>query len=145
MTDWPGRHCRFFYSLITRRTPLYSEMATTGALVNGVVARPLDFTLQEYPVEPQLGGSNPADLAHCARPAAQWSYAEINLNCGCPSERVQRGAFGAFLMAEPDLVADCIQGRSGRGGPAGYGLSTASASTAACRDFGPAAKLSPLE
>ena len=84
-------------------------MATTGALLHGDVARHLDFNAQEHQVALQLGGSDPADLAHCARLAAQWGYDEINLNCGCTSERVQRGAFGACLMAEPDLVADCVK------------------------------------
>ena len=109
MMDWTDRHCRFLHRLITRRTRLYTEMVTTGALLHGDVARHLDFCAEEHPVALQLGGSDPADLAHCARLAAQWGYAEINLNCGCPSERVQRGAFGACLMAEPELVADCIK------------------------------------
>ena len=109
MMDWTDRHCRFLHRLITRRTRLYTEMVTTGALLHGDVERHLDFSGQEHPVALQLGGSDPADLAHCARLAAQWGYTEINLNCGCPSERVQRGAFGACLMAEPDLVADCIK------------------------------------
>ncbi len=84
-------------------------MVTTGALLHGDVPRHLDFDASEHPVALQLGGSEPADLARCARLAAQWGYDEINLNCGCPSERVQRGAFGACLMAEPALVADCIK------------------------------------
>ena len=109
MMDWTDRHCRFFHRLITRHTRLYTEMVTTGALLHGDVARHLDFSEQEHPVSLQLGGSEPADLAHCARLAAQWGYDEINLNCGCPSERVQRGAFGACLMAEPALVADCVK------------------------------------
>ncbi len=109
MMDWTDRHCRVLHRLITRRTRLYTEMVTTGALVHGDVARHLDLSAQEHPVALQLGGSDPADLAHCARLAAQWGYEEINLNCGCPSERVQRGAFGACLMAEPALVADCIK------------------------------------
>ena len=109
MMDWTDRHCRFLHRLLTRRTRLYTEMVTTGALLHGDVERHLDFSGQEHPMALQLGGSDPADLAHCARLAAQWGYTEINLNCGCPSERVQRGAFGACLMAEPDLVADCIK------------------------------------
>ena len=109
MMDWTDRHCRVFHRLITRRTRLYTEMVTTGALLHGDVARHLDFNAQEHPVALQVGGSEPADLAHCARLAAQWGYDEINLNCGCPSERVQRGAFGACLMAEPMLVADGIK------------------------------------
>jgi tRNA-dihydrouridine synthase A len=84
-------------------------MVTTGALIHGDVPRHLDFNAEEHPVALQLGGSEPADLAHGARMAAQWGYDEVNLNCGCPSERVQRGAFGACLMAEPELVADCVK------------------------------------
>jgi len=109
MMDWTDTHCRFFHRLITRRTRLYTEMVTSGALLHGDVARHLDFSGEEHPVALQLGGSDPADLAHCAKLAAQWGYDEVNLNCGCPSERVQRGAFGACLMAEPALVADCIK------------------------------------
>jgi tRNA-dihydrouridine synthase A len=106
--DWSDRHCRYFHRLLSRHTRLYTEMVTTGALLHGDVARHLDFNAQEHPVALQLGGSEPADLAACARLAQQWGYDEINLNCGCPSERVQRGAFGACLMAEPVLVADCV-------------------------------------
>ena len=109
MMDWTDRHCRVLHRLITRHTRLYTEMVTTGALMHGDVARHLDFSDEEHPVALQLGGSEPADLAHCARLAAKWGYDEINLNCGCPSERVQRGAFGACLMAEPALVADCVK------------------------------------
>ncbi len=108
MMDWTDRHCRFFHRLITRRTRLYTEMVTTGALLHGDQPRHLDFDAVEHPLALQLGGSEPADLAQCARLAARWGYDEINLNCGCPSERVQRGAFGACLMAEPALVADCV-------------------------------------
>jgi tRNA-dihydrouridine synthase A len=109
MMDWTDRHCRRFHRLITRHTRLYTEMVTTGALLHGDVPRHLDFSAEEHPLALQLGGSEPADLARCAKLAAQWGYDEINLNCGCPSERVQRGAFGACLMAEPELVADCIK------------------------------------
>jgi tRNA-dihydrouridine synthase A len=109
MMDWTDRHCRFFHRLLTRRTWLYTEMLTTGALLHGDVARHLDFDPAEQPVALQLGGSEPNELAACARLAERWGYAEINVNCGCPSERVQRGAFGACLMAEPDLVADCVK------------------------------------
>ncbi|WP_268793579.1 tRNA dihydrouridine(20/20a) synthase DusA [Ramlibacter sp. Leaf400] len=109
MMDWTDRHCRFFHRLMTRRTLLYTEMVTTGALLHGDVPRHLDFDETEHPVALQLGGSEPADLAHCARLGQQWGYDEINLNCGCPSERVQRGAFGACLMSEPQLVADCVK------------------------------------
>jgi tRNA-dihydrouridine synthase A len=106
--DWTDRHCRYLHRLITRRTRVYSEMVTTGALLHGNVPRHLDFNDEEHPVALQLGGSEPGDLARSARLGAQWGYDEINLNCGCPSERVQRGAFGACLMAEPTLVRDCV-------------------------------------
>ena len=109
MMDWTDRHCRYFHRLLTKKTLLYSEMITTGALMHGDIARHLDFDELEYPVALQLGGSEPMDLAHCAKLGERWGYSEINLNCGCPSERVQRGSFGACLMAEPQLVADCIK------------------------------------
>jgi tRNA-dihydrouridine synthase A len=109
MMAWTDRHCRFFHRLITHRTRLYTEMVTTGALLHGNVPRHLDFDACEHPVALQLGGSEPEDLARCARLAAQWGYDEVNLNCGCPSERVQRGAFGACLMNEAALVADCVK------------------------------------
>jgi tRNA-dihydrouridine synthase A len=108
MMDWTDRHCRYFHRLLTRRTRLYTEMVTTGALRHGDVPRHLDFDPSEHPLALQLGGSEPEELAHGARLAERWGYDEINLNCGCPSERVQRGAFGACLMAEPRLVADCV-------------------------------------
>jgi tRNA-dihydrouridine synthase A len=109
MMDWTDRHCRYFHRLLSQNTLLYTEMVTTGALLHGDVPRHLDFSEQEHPVALQLGGSEPLDLAHAARLGQQWGYNEINLNCGCPSERVQRGAFGACLMAEPQLVADCVK------------------------------------
>ena len=109
MMDWTDRHCRHFHRLLSRHALLYTEMVTTGALIHGDVPRHLRFNAEEHPVALQLGGSEPADLAHCARLGQQWGYDEINLNCGCPSERVQRGAFGACLMAEPQLVADCVK------------------------------------
>ena len=109
MMDWTDRHCRYFHRLLTRHTRLYTEMVTTGALLHGDVARHLRFSAQEHPLALQLGGSEPADLAQCAKLGEQWGYDEINLNCGCPSPRVQRGAFGACLMAEPRLVADCVK------------------------------------
>ena len=109
MMDWADRHSRYFHRLLTRRTRLYTEMVTTGALLHGDVPRHLDFNAEEHPLALQLGGSEPADLAQCAKLAAQWGYDEVNLNCGCPSERVQRGAFGACLMAEPQLVADGVK------------------------------------
>ncbi|XBA58159.1 tRNA dihydrouridine(20/20a) synthase DusA [Herbaspirillum huttiense] len=109
MMDWTDRHCRVFHRQITRHTWLYTEMVTTGALLHGDVPRHLDFDEQEHPVALQLGGSEPSDLAHSAKLGEQWGYDEINLNCGCPSERVQKGAFGACLMGEPTLVADCVK------------------------------------
>lgn len=109
MMDWTDRHCRVFHRQITRHTWLYTEMVTTGALLHGDVPRHLDFSEEEHPIALQLGGSEPGDLAKSARLGEQWGYDEINLNCGCPSERVQKGAFGACLMAEPQLVADCVK------------------------------------
>ena len=109
MMEWTDRHCRYFHRLLTRHTRLYTEMVTTGALLHGDVARHLAYDPQEHPLALQLGGSEPAALAACARLAERWGYDEVNLNCGCPSERVQRGAFGACLMAEPALVADCVK------------------------------------
>jgi tRNA-dihydrouridine synthase A len=109
MMDWTDRHCRYFHRLLSRHALLYTEMVTTGALVHGDVPRHLRFSAEEHPVALQLGGSEPADLAHCAKLGEEWGYDEINLNCGCPSERVQRGAFGACLMNEPQLVADCVK------------------------------------
>lgn len=109
MMDWTDRHCRYLHRLLSRHALLYTEMVTTGALLHGDVPRHLRYNAEEHPLALQLGGSEPADLAHCARLGEQWGYDEINLNCGCPSERVQRGAFGACLMAEPQLVADCVK------------------------------------
>ncbi len=108
MLDWTDRHCRYFHRLISRHAVLYTEMVTTGAILRGDAARHLSFHPSEYPVALQLGGSEPADLANCVRIAEDYGYAELNLNVGCPSERVQRGAFGACLMAEPALIADCV-------------------------------------
>ncbi len=109
MIDVTDRHCRFFHRLLAPRARLYTEMITTNALMHGNVQRHLDFDSSEHPVALQLGGSEPDALAHAARLGKQWGYDEINLNCGCPSERVQKGAFGACLMAEPALVADCMK------------------------------------
>ncbi len=109
MMDWTDRHCRYFHRLLSRHALLYTEMVTTGALMHGNVLRHLDFNPEEHPVALQLGGSDRAELVHSARLGRQWGYDEINLNCGCPSERVQRGSFGACLMAEPRLVADCVK------------------------------------
>ena len=109
MMDWTDRHCRYFHRLLTRDAWLYTEMVTTGALLHGDVARHLDHDPAEHPLALQIGGSEPHDLAKAAQLGQRWGYREINLNCGCPSERVQRGAFGACLMAEPALVADGVK------------------------------------
>jgi tRNA-dihydrouridine synthase A len=108
MMDWTDRHCRFFHRLLTRRTLLYTEMITTGAVLHGNRARLLGYDQAEHPVALQLGGSDPAALAQSARIAADLGYDEINLNVGCPSDRVQEGRFGACLMREPELVGDCV-------------------------------------
>ncbi|MFH0255963.1 tRNA dihydrouridine(20/20a) synthase DusA [Vibrio rumoiensis] len=107
MLDWTDRHCRYFHRLLTEHTLLYTEMVTTGAIIHGK-GDFLQFSQQEHPIALQLGGSNPVDLAHCAKLAQERGYDEINLNVGCPSDRVQNGKFGACLMAEPELVADCM-------------------------------------
>ncbi len=109
MMDWTDRHCRFFLRLISPHARLYTEMITAPALAHGDVPRHLDFDPAEHPVALQLGGSDPRELAHAARLGERWGYDEINFNCGCPSERVQTGSFGACLMAEPALVADCVR------------------------------------
>jgi tRNA-dihydrouridine synthase A len=109
MMDVTDRHCRFFLRQVNSRARLYTEMITTGALIHGDVPRHLEFDQEEHPVALQLGGSEPEELAHCARLGEQYGYDEINLNIGCPSERVQRGAFGACLMAEPQLVSACVR------------------------------------
>ena len=108
MMDWTDRHCRYFHRLLTRHTRLYTEMITAPALAHGDVPHHLDFDPAEHPLALQLGGSDPALLAHAARLGERWGYDEINLNCGCPSERVQTGSFGACLMAEPALVGRCV-------------------------------------
>ena len=108
MMDVTDRHCRFFLRQVNSKARLYTEMITTGALIHGDVPRHLDFNDEEHPVALQLGGSEPEDLARCAKIGEEYGYDEINLNIGCPSERVQRGAFGACLMAEPALVARCV-------------------------------------
>lgn len=109
MLDWSDKHGRYLHRLITQKTRLYTEMVTTGGLLHGGERRHLRYDEVEHPLALQLGGSEPADLARCAQIGARWGYDEINLNCGCPSERVQRGAFGACLMAEPQLVADGVK------------------------------------
>jgi tRNA-dihydrouridine synthase A len=108
MLEWTDRHCRFFLRTISRHLQLYSEMVTTGAVLRGDRVRLLGFNEAEHPLVLQLGGSDPADLAACARIAEDFAYDEINLNVGCPSDRVQKGRFGACLMKEPQLVADCV-------------------------------------
>jgi tRNA-dihydrouridine synthase A len=108
MMDWTDRHCRFFHRLLSRRTRLYTEMVTTGAVIHGPRERLLGFSPEENPVAVQLGGSDPRDLAVAAGICADLGYDEINLNVGCPSDRVQEGRFGACLMREPVLVGDCV-------------------------------------
>ena len=109
MLEWTDRHCRYFHRLISPNSLLYTEMVTTGALIHGDRERYLRFNKEEHPIAIQLGGSDPSDLAECAKMAKDYSYDEINLNCGCPSDRVQKGQFGAVLMENPDLVAKCIE------------------------------------
>lgn len=108
MMDVTDRHCRYFLRQVNSRARLYTEMITAAALIHGDVDHHLRFSEEEHPVALQLGGSEPEELAHCARLGEKYGYDEINLNIGCPSERVQRGAFGACLMAEPTLVSSCV-------------------------------------
>ncbi len=108
MLDWTTPNCRYFHRLLTRHTLLYTEMVTTGAILYGDESRFLAFNEAEHPLALQLGGSDPVALAECARRAQDYGYDEVNLNVGCPSDRVQNGRFGACLMAEPDLVAECV-------------------------------------
>ncbi len=108
MLDWTDRHCRYFHRLISQHAFLYTEMVTTGALIHGDHHRFLQFNAAENPVAFQLGGSNPRELAICAKMIEDYGYDEVNLNVGCPSDRVQNGRFGACLMAEPELVAECV-------------------------------------
>jgi tRNA-dihydrouridine synthase A len=116
MLDWTDRYCRYFLRQISRHVVLYSEMVTTGALLHRDPARFLDYHPDEHPLALQLGGSEPGDLARCARLAEEWGYDEVNLNVGCPSDRVQNGRFGACLMAEPNLVAECVAAMAGAAG-----------------------------
>jgi tRNA-dihydrouridine synthase A len=109
MMDWTDRHCRYFLRQVNSRARLYTEMITTGALIHGDVDRHLAFSAAEHPVAVQLGGCDPEELSICSAKAQRYGYDEINLNIGCPSERVQKGAFGACLMAEPQLVAECVR------------------------------------
>lgn len=108
MLDWTDTHCRYLLRLISRHALLYTEMVTTGALLYGDRARHLDFGCAESPLALQLGGSDPTELAQCARMAEDWGYQEVNLNCGCPSDRVQSGQFGACLMSSPERVAEAV-------------------------------------
>ncbi len=108
MMEWTDRHCRAFHRVLTRRARLYTEMVTAAAILHGDCDRLLGFDAAEHPVAVQLGGSDPTDLARAARICAERGYAEINLNVGCPSDRVQNGAFGACLMRQPALVGDCV-------------------------------------
>jgi tRNA-dihydrouridine synthase A len=108
MMEWTDRHCRFFHRLLTRRALIYTEMITTGAVLRGARGRLMAHDPAEHPVALQLGGCDPRQLAECARIAEEFGYDEINLNVGCPSDRVQAGRFGACLMAEPALVGDCV-------------------------------------
>jgi tRNA-dihydrouridine synthase A len=114
MMDVTDRHCRYFLRQVSSSAFLYTEMITTGALIHGDVERHLAFSMEEHPVALQLGGSESDDLARCAKLGTQYGYDEINLNIGCPSERVQRGAFGACLMREPELVAECVSAMQGK-------------------------------
>ncbi len=113
MMDWTDRHCRFFHRLMTRRAMLYTEMVTAAAVIHGPKARLLDFSHEEHPVALQLGGSDPAQLAQAVGVSRGWGYSEVNLNVGCPSDRVQSGCFGAVLMEQPALVAACVSAMIG--------------------------------
>lgn len=108
MLDWTDKHCRYFHRLVSKKALLYTEMVTTGAILHGDQERFLAFNAEENPVVFQLGGSDPAELAQCAKIVEQYGYEQVNLNVGCPSDRVQNGRFGACLMAEPMLVAECV-------------------------------------
>lgn len=113
MMDWTDRHCRYLHRLLTKHALLFTEMVTSAAIVHGDRDRLLGFSAVEHPVAVQLGGSDPAELAEATRIAAAYGYDEVNLNVGCPSDRVQSGRFGACLMAEPQLVADCVRAMRG--------------------------------
>ena len=109
MMDWTDKHCRFFYRLISKNVQLYTEMITTKAILRGDKNRLLDFNAGENPLVLQLGGSDPKEMAECALIAQEWGYDEVNINVGCPSDRVLSGSFGACLMKEPNLVAQCVE------------------------------------
>jgi len=109
MMDWTDKHCRYFFRLLSSCTQLYTEMITSKAILRGDKNRLLDYNSREHPLVLQLGGSDPKEMSQCARIAKEWGYDEININVGCPSERVLSGSFGACLMKEPDLVASCVE------------------------------------
>lgn len=109
MMDWTDRHCRYFLRLISPHIKLYTEMVTCGALIHGDIKRHLEYNAEEHPIALQLGGSDAKELAHCTKLAKKFGYDEVNLNCGCPSDRVQKGAFGACLMKDPTHVAKLLQ------------------------------------
>ena len=108
MMDWTDRHCRYFHRLLSKETQLWSEMVTTKAILNGGKNRLLDFDVAEHPLVLQLGGSEPNEMVQCAKIAQDWGYDEVNINVGCPSDRVQSGSFGACLMQTPEVVAQCV-------------------------------------
>ncbi|MDC9715170.1 MAG: tRNA dihydrouridine(20/20a) synthase DusA [Gammaproteobacteria bacterium] len=108
MMDWTDRHCRFFHRLLSKEAQLWTEMVTTKAILHGDKSRLLDFDAVEHPLVLQLGGSEPDEMAQCAKMAQDWGYDEVNINVGCPSDRVQSGSFGACLMQTPEIVADCV-------------------------------------
>ncbi len=108
MMDWTDRHCRYFYRLISKHTQLYTEMITSKAILHGDKKRLLDYHKDEHPLVLQLGGSDPSEMAQCAKIAQDWGYDEVNINAGCPSDRVQSGSFGACLMNAPQVVAQCV-------------------------------------
>ena len=109
MMDWTDKHCRYFFRLLSACTQLYTEMITSKAILRGDKNRLLDYNSSEHPLVLQLGGSDPKEMAQCAHIAKQWGYDEVNINVGCPSDRVLSGSFGACLMKEPDLVASCVE------------------------------------
>ena len=109
MMDWTDKHCRYFYRLLSKDVQLYTEMITSKAILRGDKNRLLDFNARENPLTLQLGGSDPKEMSECAIIAKEWGYDEVNINVGCPSDRVQSGSFGACLMKEPDLVASCVE------------------------------------
>ncbi len=108
MMDWTDRHCRYFHRLLSKHAQLYTEMITSKAIINGDQNRLLDYHQDEHPITLQLGGSDTKEMAQCAKIAEKWGYDEININAGCPSDRVQSGSFGACLMNTPQIVADCV-------------------------------------